>query len=245
MCDACVQRASEAVEPPPFEDARLPPARRFFATLKAAFFPRASAPSFARARPDYALLFLLLTVLPASALAGVIPFTKTLLFGPGLDLRLVGEPGRAEVVFDVARAMLVQLALDFTTLLALGLPFVTLARSYGRPGAMGAAGCMFLYRAWLLPAASLSAYAVFWVTPSPELASVLSLTVYAPAMILLVYAMWFTARRAGEIEWTMALAVCGVPWVLAILVSGVVGPTLISIFGVTPDGFDPGNGIRI
>jgi hypothetical protein len=234
-----------ATGPPPFEDERLSLARRLLATMKAALFPRMSAPSFALSRVERALPFFLMTVLPASALAGVIPFTKTLLFGPGLQVERVGNPGDMEVMVDVARAMAVQLGLDGAVLVALALPYVTLSRSYGRPGAESPASCMLLYRAWLLPAASLAAYTVYWVTPSPGLANTLSLFVYVPALVLLAYAMWFTARHAGGIEWHLSLAVCGVPWVLAIVVSGMVGPALVSWLGLTPPVVEQGAGVQL
>jgi len=252
LCDVCAQQGAPGTEgappvtgPPPFEDERLPLARRMLATMKAAFFPRQSAPSFALSRFERALPFFLMTVLPTSALAGLIPFTKTLLFNPGLQVEQVGNPGDMEVVVDVARAMLVQLALDGAVLIALALPYVTLSRSYGRPGADSHASCMLLYRAWLLPAASLAAYAAYWVAPTLNLAHALSLVAYVPALLLLAYAMWFTARQAGGIEWHLSLAVCGVPWVLAIVVSGMVGPALVAWIGLTPPVVDQSGGTPI
>jgi hypothetical protein len=250
LCDICAEQQqpdgeeSPPVAPPPFEDERLPLAGRIFGTLVAALFPAASAPSFALSRVERAWPFFLLTALPASALAGIIPFTKTLLFAPGLQVEQVGNPSDMELAVDVARAMLAQLALDGALLLSLALPYLTLSRSYGRPGAVNIASCMLLYRGWLLPGASLAAYAAFWVIPVVDLAEVMHMFIYLPGLVLLAYAMWFTARGPGGIAWHLSLAVCGVPWVLALLVSGILGPALVSWLELTPPGVDPGTGIR-
>jgi len=243
LCNACVGRDPlQAAQPPPFENRSLSLPGRVLSTLRAALYPRISASSFARSRIQAAARFFLITALPMSALSGVIPHTRTLLFGPGLQVELIGRPGQMEIASDVALAMLVQLVFDAITLLALALPYVTLTRSYGRPGATNAAVAMLFYRAWLIPAASLLSFAMFWVMPAITLSIALTLVVSSLAMVLLVYAMWSTARLTGGIGRPLSIVVVGVPWVLAIVVSMVLTPALIALFGLTQPGGPGGPG---
>ncbi len=252
VCDACAEQQGSDGEDesfpaiaPPFEDERLALGPRLLGTLKDAFYPRASAPGFALSRVERAIPFFLMTALPLGALAGVIPFTKTLLFGPGAQVERVGDPSDMEVILDVARAMAAHLALDGVVLLALALPYLTLSRSYGRPGAANAAASMLLYRAWLLPTASLATYMVIWLVPSADLARILTVLVYLPCLVLLVYAMWFTARHASGIPWHLSLAVCAVPWVLAAVVSGIAAPALSAWLDLPTPTVEPADGTRV
>ena len=252
VCDSCTQQQESdgeesvfAAIPPPFEDERLELGARLLRTMKDAFYPRASAPGFALSRVEGAIAFFLMTVLPLAALAGVIPFTKTLLFGPGPQVERIGNPSDIEVVLDVARAMMAHLMLDGLLLLTLGLPYLTLSRSYGRPGAANAAACAVLYRAWLLPTASLATYTVIWLVPSADLAQIIAVLAYLPCMILLVSAMWFTARLASGIPWQLSVAVCAVPWVLAVVVSGIAAPALSAWLDLPSPGAQPAGGTRV
>jgi hypothetical protein len=212
--------------------------------MAAAFRPGSTASSFARCRIDPAVRFALITALPLSALAGVIPHTQTLLFGPALDLQFIGQPTDAQIAVDILRAMLVQLILDTTVLLALGLPFVSLVRSYGGPEGDRAALATLLYRAWLIPGGALVNYLALWVLPESEFTFGLFLMVLIVFQVLLVYAMWSTSRTVCEISAPLSVVIVSVSCVLAIVVLMVVGPVVVKLFGLAQPGV-PGTGTPV
>ena len=130
-CDACLKRDPAAAAPPiAWESGHRAAPVRYVATLGSAFSPVQSAPAFARPDVQPALTFFLLSALPLAALAGVIPYTKTLMFGSSLAVALQGHPSSAEIAADVVRAMLLQLGLFTLQFAALSLPFLSLVRAY-------------------------------------------------------------------------------------------------------------------
>jgi hypothetical protein len=143
-----------AAPPIPWEQPDVSFPRRLFGTLGSALKPTVSAPAFGGDRVGPALRFALLVAVPLALLRGVIPLTETLRFG-GFSVELVGAPSGAAIVLDIARAMGLSLAISLVVWLALTLPFVTLARSYGTTeDASSAAWRASLYRAWLVPFSS-------------------------------------------------------------------------------------------
>ena len=224
-CDACLQRDPAAAAPPiAWELRERSLFGRYFATLGSAFRPIRSAPAFARLEVAPALRFFLLTAVPMALLAGVIPYTKTLMFGSSLSITVQGNPSSAEIATDVVRAMLIQLGLFTLDFAALALPFTSLVRAYAdmekRPAALRA----LLYRGWLLPGASLIFFASLWLLPggsTPETATPflpLIVTVQLTFNALLILSMRATARLACGISPLMSFAVTAVPLVIWVLV---------------------------
>jgi hypothetical protein len=218
----------------PFENTLQPFVSRVTATLASAFSPKESSGCFSTCDPTFALRFLLLSALPLSLAAGVIPHTRTLAFGPGLSIKLVGEVGGIEIAMDVLRAMLFQLIFDGILILALVLPFASLAKSYGSTrSTYGAIGTVF-YRYWLIPGATLISYLAFWFLPDANIGLAMELVVSTLALYFFVRAMWLTARLTYEIATVWAIAVVGVPWIVALLVIALVFPLLATSLGITP-----------
>jgi hypothetical protein len=216
----------------PFEDTSRSLPSRIVSTFAAAFRPQENALGFARCRPAFALRFLLISALPLSLISGVIPNTKTLLFGPGLHVNLVGTPADLDIVVDVLRAMVFQLLFDGLLLAALVFPFVSLARSYGRPQcASSAIGTMF-YRYWLVPAAMAGSYISFWISPDEKIAAVAGFVISILALYFLIRAMWSTARIPCAVGPLWSIAVVGVPWVLSFIVVALVVPILARVLGI-------------
>jgi hypothetical protein len=224
-CDACLKRDPAAAAPPLAWEARVGSGiGRYFGTLGSAFRPVRSAPAFARHEIGPALRFFLVSALPMAALAGVIPYTKTLMFGSSLAVTVQGHPSSAEIATDVVRAMLIQLGLFALDFAALALPFTSLVRAYAdvtkRPAALRA----LLYRIWLLPGATLLFFAALWLLPAgptPEAATPLLplvITVQLTFNALLLLSMQATARFACGIGPLLSYTVTAVPLVVWIIV---------------------------
>jgi hypothetical protein len=224
-CDACLKRDPAAAAPPLAWEAHAGSAiGRYFGTLASAFRPVRSAPAFARTEVRPAVTFFLLTALPMAALAGVIPYTKTLMFGSSLAVTIQGRPSSAEIATDVARAMLIQLGLSGLDFAALALPFTSLVRAYAEESKRPAALRVLLYRSWLLPGATLLFFTALWLLPAgptPETASPLLplvLTIQLTFNALLLLSMRATARFACGITPLLSYTVTAVPLVIWMIV---------------------------
>jgi hypothetical protein len=224
-CDACLKRDPAAAAPPLAWEARTSSGiGRYFSTLGSAFRPVRSAPAFARPEIRPALKFFLLSALPMAALAGVIPYTKTLMFGSSFAVTIQGHPSSAEIATDVVRAMLIQLGLFALDFGALALPFTSLVRAYAEEAKRPAALRALLYRTWLLPGASLLLYLGLWLLPggaTPEIASPFVLPLYVIQMMfsaMLLLSMQATARFACGIGPLLSYAVTAIPLVVWIMV---------------------------
>jgi hypothetical protein len=224
-CDACLKREPASAAPPLAWEGRTGTGiGRYFGTLGSAFRPVRSAPAFARPQVGPAVKFFLLSALPMAALAGVIPYTKTLMFGSALAVTVQGHPSSADIATDVARAMLIQLGLFSLDFAALALPFTSLVRAYAdetkRPAALRA----LLYRSWLLPGATLLFFLALWLLPpgpTPETASPFLpfvLTIQLTFNALLLLSMRATARFACGITPLLSYTVTAVPLVIWMIV---------------------------
>jgi hypothetical protein len=112
-----------------------------------------------------ALRFFLLTAVPLAALSGIIPHTKTLLFGNAAII-VQGHPTTIEIALDVLRAMGMQLGTFSVELAAIALPYVSLTRAYAPAERHAAAARVLLYRSWLSPFATMFINIASWILPS-------------------------------------------------------------------------------
>lgn len=165
-CDTCLKRDPAAAAPAlPWESQQGTPVERFFRTLGTGFRPLQTAPAFARPGARRALSFFLLSAVPLAALSGIIPHTKTLMFG-NFTVVVQGQPSDFEIALDVLRAMGVQLLSFSVELAALALPFVSLTRAYAATERQAAATRVLLYRCWLSPFATLIINVAYWLLPA-------------------------------------------------------------------------------
>lgn len=213
-CESCLQLdPASAVAPVPFEEDRGF-VSRVGMTLLNAFQPSMTAPAFARSEHRAALRFLLLTALPLSLLAGVIPHTRSLLFADGV-IHVLGRPTGGAMALDLGRAMAVQLALDAVHLMALWLPFVSLLRAYAGEEKAEYGRRALLYRAWLLPASTLLTGLILWPQSEPTAGQspaqgVLFLLAFPQLLpIFLLLAMGYTARYACALStmWSILIVI--------------------------------------
>jgi hypothetical protein len=239
-CEVCLQEDPASAAPPvPWESGEGSVVSRYFATLGQAFRPVFTAPGFAQSEVAAARRFFLLTALPMAALAGVIPYTTTLLFGGSLFVKLQGTPTQGDIALDVMRAAVIGLGVFALELGALGVPYTSLVKAYA-PARHAAALRVLLYRAWLVPLSSLFVFAALWVLPIPMPADPKATPPPPPAYLpligfvqitldaLFLVAMRATARLACGLKPLLSYVVVIVPFVLWVLVQLVLGRTLTS-----------------
>lgn len=210
-CHACLLRDPLAAgDPIPFEDPSKNPIRRFFGTFASALGPGRSAPGIARGGIGPAARFGFLSFVPVAALAGIIPFTSTLLFEPGLAWRTIGTPTDAQIGADVAFAAGLGLFVFGAQALVLGTVYVSLVRAYLGKGEPSAAARVMLYRAWLLPMTRLYFDLAGWIAPSAEVAMTLLFLAIVP-LVLLLSAMVAVARMGAGVGRFTSFVVVLVP----------------------------------
>jgi len=216
-CHACLMLDPLAAgEPVPFEDSALSPPMRLLKTFGAAIAPSRTAPGFVRGTVGPAFAFALLSFVPIALLAGIVPFTATLLFEPVLAWRLVGTPTDAEVATDIARAAGLGLLLWGAQALVLGTAYASLVRAYLTKGHAPAAARAVLYRIWLLPLTGGLMDLGGLVGLSPDLASILGLL----PLVLLMSALIAAARMGAGVGRFSSFVVVMVP-VIAMLLAQV------------------------
>ncbi len=185
-----------------------------------AFRPVLTAPAFAQSELGPARSFFLCSAVPLAALAGVIPLTKTLLFGSLGSVTVQHHASGGAIALDVVLAMLAQIAWFALDLLALALPFNSLVRAYAAEPRRAAAMRVLFYRFWLSPAAQLLFFALLWMLPpaaTPDAAPPFAEGVYFLRFFLnalLFVAMRATARLACGIGPLLSYAVVVVPFLL-------------------------------
>jgi hypothetical protein len=235
-CHRCLLRnPTEAAPPIAWEDPERGPIRRFFGTIGSAFAPTRSAPAMARPDLGPALSFALLTAVPLALLEGIVPYTHTLGFGMG-QVNVIGDPPPAPdvIVVDILRAMGLSLAGNVLRLIALGLPYLSLTRSYGASTPTAAGARVLLYRAWLLSLGPVLFSIFAWLSPDPrELPAAVLLVAQALPLvpwILFFLAMLSTARLACGVGPIVAILVVIIPFALmqvcALVLQPVVEPWL-------------------
>ena len=198
-CHACLLR--EPMPSVPWSDEAKGVAARFFGTLADAFSPTRTAVKFTRGEWRRGVTFALVTALPIAALAGVVPFTHLLRFGPLGEVHPIGAPSALEHALDIAQALGLGLLIGAAKLLVMAAPYLSLTQAYGQPNDAQPTRQVLLYRGWLLVLGGrtgLLLQLIVWLLPlepSDSLrlgAEVLSIL---PLMALL-WAMTATARMA-------------------------------------------------
>jgi hypothetical protein len=220
-CDPCLKRDPVAAAPAlPWETRDGSFFGRLIGTLASAFRPVQSAPAFARPDVRPALAFFLLTAIPLAALAGVIPNTKTLMFGSAFDVSVLGHPSRGAIAIDVVTAMVMQLlsfGLDFV---ALAVPFTSLIGAYAPAERRPAALRVLFYRSWLVPGAMLLFFLGLWMLPGgakpqepTQLLPMLGIGQFLLNVLFLI-SMRATARLACGISAVLSFVVTAIPLVV-------------------------------
>ncbi len=213
-CHYCLLR--EPGPPVPWEDRARGIASRFAGTVADAFRPTLSAPKFATSSVGSAISFFALTFVPVALASGIIPYTRTLLFGAG-GVQLVGNPSTNEIAIDVARAAGLGLLVEAAKILCLAVPYHSLSRAYATRGHPPAALSAMLYRGWLVPLVPLLLGLLTWPLPvdAGESASlmIVSMGSLVPLLVLLS-SMLATARMASGVGPIAALIVVLVPFVV-------------------------------
>jgi len=227
--EAAPYRRPEPTEDDPYvvawEQRSLNVIVRYLRTVAEGLTPRASTPLLRGNRVRPAMTFALLTALPAAPLAGIIPFTHTLLFGPTFAITVQGDAGQDRIASDVAQAAGLGLGLYAVLLLALAAPYVSLSKSFGAADGAGARALrVMLYRAWLVPfGTGLFPQVVAWAMPMMEaglgLQVAFALLGVVPLVLLLV-AMRAAAVELNGIRPLTSWAVVLVPVTLFFVVQG-------------------------
>jgi hypothetical protein len=217
-CDTCLRRDPAAAAPPlPWETQQGSVVARFFGTLRGAFRPVQTAPAFARPALRPALAFFLLSAVPLAALSGIIPNTKTLMFGSAFSVVVQGHPSATGIALDVLTAMLVQLALFGLDFAALALPYTSLVRAYAPAERRPAALRVLFYRSWLTPFATLAFFCGCWMLPGgskpdePTQMYPLLAMLQLLLNVLLLSSMRATARQACGVGALLSFVVVAIP----------------------------------
>lgn len=227
----------------PWEDPDRGWLSRLFGTLGLAFRPLSSLTRISEGPVRPALIFALLTAPPLALAGGIIPFTRTLNFGPGMAVTPTGQSSLS-LPLDVLQAAGVGLLITTAQVLAFALPFASLVRAFaadaeqGLANAYQAAWRISLYRAWSLPAALLVGGLLAWVLPV-EQGPVVGVTLMFTARLLLVLQYSAATRLVGAGPFA-GLATTLIPLVVEALVSNALGHVLDIPRMEAPPGGEPG-----
>ncbi|MDD9967125.1 MAG: hypothetical protein OXR73_12910 [Myxococcales bacterium] len=245
QCDTCLKRDPAAASPPvPWEGSHGSPISRYLATLRGAFCPARTAPSFARTEVAPALRFLLLSALPLSLVAGIVPHTRLLSFEGAMKVRVLGQPGFGELVLDVLRAMASQVVLDAVQLLACALPFASLVRAYAGPEKVPFAVRMLFYRAWLHPCAALGVYLLVALAPGvsataaegpPDAVLWAAAAFQVGAPVLFMMAMAYVSRLACGLGMGWSILIVSVAVTVAAFAAWGAGQVLVLALPAVPN----------
>lgn len=214
-CHACLTKDAKTFPAVPWEDRSRSLLGRFVLTLWSALSPDSGAPGFARESDTSGAVFAVLTIVPLGLLSGIIPYTRTLLFGPALEVRVIGGADSTAIAIDILVAAFTGLLVTVVLWLAVALPYVSLSRAYADRGIATAPVRLMNYRGWLIPL-FLSLYTeLFWVLPTPTatMAMLVQLLAVLP-IILLLAAMRSVARMGSGAGPLATMAILMVPLTL-------------------------------
>ena len=219
-CHACLVKDASTFPAIPWEDRSRNIFARFFLTLVSALSPDSSAPGFAREADTSGAVFAVLTIVPFGLLAGIIPYTRTLLFGGSFEIVVARGADSSAIAIDVLVAAFTGLLVTVVSWLAVALPYVSLSRAYADRGVATAPVRLMNYRGWLIPLNLLLMSVLPWCLPAPPpgtdpgAAVLLSLLLSMIPIVLLMAAMRSAARMGSGASPVAVLAILLVPLAL-------------------------------
>ncbi|MCB9659839.1 MAG: hypothetical protein H6726_19475 [Sandaracinaceae bacterium] len=142
---------TEIAPPIPWEIEGVSLGAGLLGTLRQAFSPTTVAPALGHGDVRAALGFALVTWLPLAALQGIIPYTRTLVFGEH-HVAIADAAASTVIALDLARAMSLGVLLGAIQLGGMGLAFASLGNAFGQPDvpARAVAWRTVLYRAFVV-----------------------------------------------------------------------------------------------
>ena len=219
-CHACLVKDASTFPAIPWEDRTRNIFGRLFFTLSSALSPDSSAPGFARETDTSGAVFAVLTIVPFGLLAGIIPYTRTLLFGNSFEIIVARGADSSAIAIDVLVAAFTGLLVTVVSWLAVALPYVSLSRAYADRGVATAPVRLMNYRGWLIPLNLLLMAVLPWCLPAPAPGSdpgpavLLSLLLSMIPIVLLMAAMRSAARMGSGASPVAVLAILLVPLAL-------------------------------
>jgi hypothetical protein len=225
-CHACLVKDAKTFPSVPWEDRSRSILGRFVLTLSSALSPDSGAPGFARESDTTGAVFAVLTLVPLGLLSGIIPYTRTLLFGTGFEIRVVAGADPQAIAIDVLVAAFTGLLVSVVSWLAVALPYVSLSRAYSDRGVATAPVRMMNYRGWLIPLHLTLMALLPWCLPSPpsEVAYLLSQLLALVPIVLLLAAMRSVARMGSGAGPIATFAILIVPLTILFIAQGMLGP---------------------
>ncbi|MGF1469239.1 MAG: hypothetical protein ACFCGT_24215 [Sandaracinaceae bacterium] len=242
-CHACLRRDPAAAAPPiGWERPEHGWIRRYASTYASALRPYTSGAMFARGGWVPAATFAVLSFVPLAALAGVIPFTHTLVFGEELSFGVVGGRTPDQIALDVLWACGVGLVAHGLGWLTLALPYLSLARAYAQRAHPEAPVRVLLYRAWLVPTSALLLQLLLWSSPAEPPGAYLSfMLVLATVPLVLLFASLFSSARMGSgIGPIWSMVVCAVALAVFLVANNLVLAELFSSLLPDPAALEAG-----
>jgi len=224
LCEPCVRADPAAAAPPlPWESTDTGWFRGLSDTAFGALLPNRTAPAFFGEALKPGIRFALLTLLPLLVMRGIIPFTRTIRFGPSFQTQLLGSPDSLAIALDVMAAAGLSILVGVISIGVAGAAYVSLSAAYGAEGARRAALRFMLYRGWLLPLAGetgLFSALISWGLPLEPSGGALSLAFLVAMAPLLLYfiASRAAARLASGVAALPSFAVAVIPFVILALV---------------------------
>lgn len=215
-CHACLVKDAKSFPAVPWEDRSRSILGRLVMTMLSALSPDSGAPGFARDSDTTGAVYAVLTFVPFGLLSGIIPYTRTLLFGPALEVHVVPGADSSAIAIDVLLAAFTGLGIAGVAWLAAALPYVSLSRAYADRGMPTAPVRLMNYRGWLIPLHLTLTSMLPWCLPLPisDMAVLLSQLLAVVPIVLLLAAMRSVARMGSGAGPIATFAILIVPLVL-------------------------------
>ncbi len=225
-CHACLVKDAKTFPPVPWEDRSRSLPTRFVLTALSALSPDSGATGFARESDTTGAVFALLTIVPFGLVAGIIPYTRTLLFEPAFEVRVIHGADHHAILIDVLVAAFTGLLVTTLSWLAVALPYVSLCRAYADRGVPTAPLRLMNYRGWLIPLYLALSSILPWCLPTPvsDLAVILSRLLALVPLVLMMAAMRAVARMGSGAGPIATFAILMVPLSLMFLSQEMLAP---------------------
>jgi hypothetical protein len=225
-CHACLMKDAKAFPPVPWEDRSRSLPVRFVLNALSALSPDSGAPGFARESDTTGAVFAVLTLVPLGLASGIIPYTRTLLFGPAFDVQVTHGADSHAIAMDVLVAAFTGLLVTVLSWLAVALPYVSLSRAYADRGMATAPVRVMNYRGWLIPLFLTLSAALPCCLPAPvtEMSFLLARLLAVVPIVLLLAAMRSVARMGSGAGPIATFAILIVPLTLMFIAQGMLEP---------------------